>query len=142
MATTHARKKLTVHRFKVSVAGAVGGAEATVNPAEAALSRVPKSVTMRFRVDPLRAQEWNASLTALRVDDFSSYARQAIDRAIYQDLRSKDPKWQKFIEASRPLAVALLGRDLSDRASDRTENLTEIETMLAARAAELQGRQD
>lgn len=92
--------------------------------------RQPKSDTLRFRVDSMRKKYWAKAMEELKVDDFSSYARQAIDRAIHQDLRALDPKWQKFISAVQPLAKDILNLQISDNPKDRLENLSEIEKIL------------
>lgn len=139
VATLGHRRLVVVKKGKPDHATAQGmEQQALVDPNDIRFARIPKSVTLRFRVDPFRYKGWVEAMEKLRVDDFSSYARQAIGRAIFQDLRTADPKWQSFVEATRPLAISILGYDISDNAEDRTENLTQIEKLLADRARELQ----
>ena len=95
-----------------------------------------KAELLRFRVDPRQKQYWLKALAQLGVEDFSSYARAAVDRAISQDLRSLDPKWQDFVKAIQPQAKSILGVEVSDNARDRNENLGEIN-----KALEKHGRQ-
>ena len=92
--------------------------------------RNTKSHTLRFRVDPKRKDHWDQAMKELGVPDFSSYCRAAIDRAIHQDLRSRDPKWRAFIKAIQPKAREILGHGISDNFKDRVENLSEIEAIL------------
>lgn len=82
-----------------------------------------KTVTVRMRVDLRQKKWWMASLKefGLEKGELSSYCRQAIDRAIAQDFRSLDPKWQKFLKATRPLAKKHLGFYLWDDLKDRME---------------------
>lgn len=89
-----------------------------------------KAETLRFRVDPRQKQYWLKALAQLGVEDFSSYARSAVDRAISQDLRSMDPKWQDFVKAIQPKAKEILGTEVSDSAKDRIENMAEINRAL------------
>jgi len=93
--------------------------------------RPVKDYTLRFRVDEKRRAYWVEAMKELGVSDFSSYSRAAIDRAIHQDLRSKDPKWQDFIKAIQAKAKEILGHGISDDFRDRVENLTEIDRILA-----------
>jgi hypothetical protein len=89
-----------------------------------------KAHTLRFRVDEKRRAYWVEAMKELGVSDFSSYSRAAIDRAIHQDLRSKDPKWQEFIKAIQSKAREILGRGISDSFQDRVENLSAIDGIL------------
>jgi DNA-directed RNA polymerase specialized sigma subunit len=93
-------------------------------------NRVSKDEVLRFRVDSRQKQYWLEAIDKLHVE-FSSYVRQAVDRAIAQDLRSSDPKWQEFMKAIQPVAKTMLGHEVSDNAKDRLENLREIEAALA-----------
>jgi hypothetical protein len=90
-------------------------------------NRGSKDEVLRFRVDPRQKQYWLKAMEKLGVEDFSSYARQAIDRAISQDLRSSNPQWQEFIKAIQPMAAKHLGHEVSDNARDRLENQREID---------------
>jgi len=91
--------------------------------------RGAKDEVLRFRVDARQKQYWLEAIAKFEVE-FSSYVRQAIDRAIAQDLRSSDPQWQDFIKAIQPVAKKVLGHEVSDNAKDRLENMTEIEAAL------------
>ena len=91
--------------------------------------RGAKDEVLRFRVDARQKQYWLEAIEKLGVE-FSSYVRQAIDRAITQDLRSSDPQWQDFIKAIQPVAKKVLGHEVSDNTKDRLENMTEIEAAL------------
>jgi len=91
--------------------------------------RGTKGEVLRFRVDTRQKQYWLEAIAELGVE-FSSYVRQAVDRAIAQDLRSSDPKWQDFLKAIQPVAKQVLGHEVSDNAKDRLENMTEIEAAL------------
>lgn len=96
-------------------------------------TRGNKAETLRFRVDPRQKEYWQKAMAELGIPDFSTYARAAIDRAIQQDLRSSDPKWQEFIKAIQPQANAILGMEVSDKAQDRIESpaeTAEIEAVL------------
>lgn len=86
-----------------------------------------KDSVLRFRVDPRQRSYWYAAIKELKVEDFSSYAREAIDRAIAQDLQANDPKWQAFIKAIQPKAQEILGMGLKDDAKARVEFSNEIE---------------
>ncbi len=94
---------------------------------EQAAHAVRKEAMLRFRVDPRQRQYWFKAMRELKVEDFSSYAREAIDRAIAQDLQSNDPKWQAFMKAIQPHAQKVLGMGLRDSAKDRVEFVNEIE---------------
>jgi hypothetical protein len=94
--------------------------------------RGAKAEVLRFRVDPRQKQFWLEAMDKLGVE-FSSYVRQAVDRAIGQDLRSQDPKWQEFVKAIQPKAREILGVEIGDDAKDRLENLAEIEEALTRR---------
>ena len=91
--------------------------------------RGAKDEVLRFRVDARQKQFWLEAIAKLGVE-FSGYVRQAVDRAIAQDLRSSDPKWQDFMKAIQPVAKEVLGHEVSDNAKDRLENITEIEAAL------------
>ena len=88
---------------------------------------VRKEDILRFRVDPRQKKYWLDAMCELGVEDFSSYAREAIDRAIGQDLQSKDPKWQAFMQAIQPQAKEILGVALKDNAKARVEFANGIE---------------
>ena len=88
--------------------------------------REKKDDTLRFRASIRQKEYWVNALKELGVDDFSSYARFAIDRAVSQDLLSKDPKWQEFIREIQPIAKKLLGYEIQDNLSLRTKNLAEF----------------
>lgn len=91
--------------------------------------RGSKDEVLRFRVHARQKQYWLEAIAKLGVE-FSSYVRQAVDRAIAQDLRSSDPQWQEFIKAVQPVAKQVLGHEVSDNPKDRLENMSEIETAL------------
>jgi hypothetical protein len=91
--------------------------------------RGAKGEVLRFRVDARQKQYWLEAIAKLGAE-FSSYVRQAVDRAIAQDLRSSDPQWQEFIKAVQPVAKQVLGHEVSDNAKDRLENAAEIEDAL------------
>jgi len=91
--------------------------------------RGAKDEVLRFRVHPQQKQYWLEAMEKFGVE-FSSYVRQAVDRAIAQDLQSSDPKWQSFIKAIQPVAKEVLGHEVSDNAKDRLENMKEIEEAL------------
>jgi|HubBroStandDraft_5_1064220.scaffolds.fasta_scaffold152441_2 hypothetical protein len=116
MATAHAVRK--VHRSKIT------------SFRHLRKHRGAKDVVLRFRVDPRQKQYWLEAMAKLGVE-FSSYVRQAVDRAIAQDFQSSDPKWQEFMKAIQPQAKEILGYGLRDSAKDRLENLGEIEEALA-----------
>jgi hypothetical protein len=92
-------------------------------------NRDSKDEVLRFRVDSRQKQYWLEAMHKLHAE-FSSYVRQAVDRAIAQDLRSSDPKWQEFMKAIQPVAKTVLGHEVSDNAQDRLENMREIEAAL------------
>ncbi len=100
--------------------------------------RESKDEVLRFRIDSRQKQYWLEAIAKLHVE-FSSYVRQAVDRAIAQDLRASDPKWQEFMKAIQPTAKTMLGYEVSDNAKDRLENMEEIEAALA-KANTVKGR--
>ena len=76
--------------------------------------RKPKNVTLIFRVGENQKEIWFKALKELQVEDFSTYARAAVERSIYQDFRSKDPGFQNFLNAIQPTAREMLGEDFSE----------------------------
>ena len=89
-----------------------------------------KDDTVRFRVHSDQKKYWLDALSKLGVEDLSTYARAAVERAITQDLRSLDPKWQDFVKAIQPIAEDRLGVKVEDSSKDRNENLKEIYEVL------------
>jgi len=53
--------------------------------------------------------------------------RYAVDRAIAQDFRSKDPKWQAFLSTVQDKAEKILGAGLDDNLEDRMESYRRVE---------------
>ena len=89
-----------------------------------------KEESLRFRATTRQLEFWIKALKDIGVKDFSSYARMAIDRAIFQDMRSKDPKWKEFIAAIQDQAKKHLGAEIDDTLNSRLENLSEIYDVL------------
>jgi hypothetical protein len=67
-----------------------------------------------FRVKPSELEYWKKEAKKLGVKDFSAFIRGAIHSAIYVSQRSKEPAWQKFVEAVQPLAKKILGLGFYD----------------------------
>ena len=107
-----------------SLAGKIGGARRLSGA---------KDDILRFRVHPKQKQYWLKALAKLGVEDFSTYARAAVERAIAQDLRAAEPQWQEFIKAIQPKAKEILGVEVSDDPKDRLENMNEINEVLEKR---------
>jgi len=100
--------------------------------------RESKDEVLRFRIDSRQKQYWLEAIAKLNVE-FSGYVRQAVDRAIAQDLRASEPKWQEFMKAIQPVAKNVLGHEVSDNPKDRLENMREIEAALE-KAGKVKGR--
>ncbi len=100
-----------------------------------------KEETVRFRIDPITKQHWGESFERLGVKDFSSYARRAVERAIQQDFRAADPKWQAFLEASKDLAIKYLGYALGDEKKDysRLKEIEDLKLELGSKMAREKG---
>ena len=67
-----------------------------------------------FRAKPSQVKLWNEESKKLGIKDFSAFIRGAVQSAIYLSKRSKDPKWQEFIEAVQPTAKRILGYGFYD----------------------------
>src|SRR5665213_4008392 len=73
-----------------------------------------KTVPVNFRVKPSQEKHWKEMAQKLGVRDLSTFIRGAVDSAIFNSLRARDPQWQKFIEAIQPAAQKILGHGFYD----------------------------
>lgn len=73
-----------------------------------------KTVPVNFRIKPSQEKHWKDMAQELGVKDLSTFIRGAVDSAIFNSLRARDPRWQKFIEAIQPVAQKILGHGLYD----------------------------
>jgi hypothetical protein len=123
------------HKTNPAQVKAVGVRRHRINPLKnnKATLRGSRDITLRFRVHASQKQYWFKALAKLGVEDFSTYARAAVERAITQDLRSLEPQWQEFVKAIQPIAKEKLGVQVSDDPKDRLENMDEVNKVLAKR---------
>ena len=76
--------------------------------------------TFKIRVDPRQKNFWKETLGELGYgDDLAAYMRYAVDRSIALDMQTKDPNWQKFLNAVSKQAKSILGYELKDSLEGR-----------------------
>ncbi len=72
-----------------------------------------KTHPINLKITPSQAKRWKEITDEFGVD-LSTFIRGAVESAIFNSLRAKDPQWQKFMEAIQPTAQKTLGYGLYD----------------------------
>lgn len=89
-----------------------------------------KDTTIKFRVSLKQKRFWEDALKEMRFEDLSSYIRFAVDRALAEDIRSKDPRWQAFVSAVQGKSQLVLRSGLEDGVNDRLESYSRADGFL------------
>lgn len=78
------------------------------------LDEEQKTELINLKVKPSQETRWKEMAKELGIKDLSTFIRGAVESAIFNSKRAKDPQWQDFIEAIQPIAIKILGHGFYD----------------------------